>query len=81
MTLYQFKALDEFEQYEVLWSKGVFIAYRKEEGYMLALYQIESFYVEVMYDGDLSKIISKRSFINTSRLDPYLQYIELPPLQ
>jgi hypothetical protein len=43
MTLYQFKALDEHEQYDVLWDKGVFIAQRREGGFTLALYQIIAF--------------------------------------
>jgi hypothetical protein len=38
MTLYQFKALGEHEQYDVLWEKGIFIADRKDGSYTLALY-------------------------------------------
>jgi hypothetical protein len=43
MTRYQFKALDEYQQHEVLWDEGVFITHKEEAGYTLALYQIEAF--------------------------------------
>jgi hypothetical protein len=78
MTLYQFKALDEFEQHEVLWDKGVFITHRAEAGCTLMLYQIDGFYVELTYDSDMNKIVGLRSFLNTNRLEPYLKNIHLP---
>jgi len=78
MTLYQFKALDEYQQHEVLRDEGVFITHREEAGYTLALYQIEAFYVELQYGGDLNKLTSLRSFINTNRLEPYPKDVELP---
>ncbi len=43
MTLYQFKALDETEQYEMLWDKGIFLTHIINAGYKLALYQIDAF--------------------------------------
>lgn len=69
MTLYQFKALDEHHQHEVLWEKGVFITDRAQAGY-----QIDAFYVELTYDNDINKIVRLRSFLNTNRLEPYLKY-------
>jgi hypothetical protein len=78
LDLYQFKALDEHKQYDVLWDEGVFIIHRKEAGYTLALYQIDAFYVEVSYDGATNKILSLRSFLNTNRLEPYLKNMQLP---
>ena len=78
MTLYQFKALDEYHQHEVLWDKGVFITHRAEAGYTLMLYQIDAFYVELTYDSDMNKLIGLRSFLNTNRLEPYLKDVKLP---
>ncbi len=78
MTLYQFKALDEEEQYNTLWNKGVFVAGRITEEHKFLLYQLEAFYIEVKYDGDLNKILGLRSFKNVSQLEPYLKNIPLP---
>jgi hypothetical protein len=75
---YQFKALDENEQYETLWDNGIFITHRKEAGYTFALYQINAFYVELKYDAGMNKILGVRSFISVNQLEPYLKYIELP---
>ena len=78
MTLYQFKALDENKQYDALWNKGVFIAGRVTEEHKLLLYQLEGFYIEVKYDGDMNKIVGLRSFIIVGQLEPYLKNIPLP---
>jgi hypothetical protein len=78
MTLYQFKALDETQQYEVLWDKGVFITHRAEAGCTLMLYQIDAFYVELKYDSDMNKLVCLRSFLSTNRLELYLKNIHLP---
>ena len=79
MTLYEFKALDETVQYDVLWEEGVFIADRADAGYTLILYQLDAFYVEVKYDADGNEILGLRSFLNVNRLEPYLKDIKLPP--
>jgi len=78
MTLYEFKALDQQEQYNMLWDKGIYHTHIVKRGYTLALYQIDAFYVELKYDGDMNKIASLRSFLNTNQLEPYLNNIELP---
>jgi hypothetical protein len=48
MTIEQFKRADEMEQAEALWEKGVHIAEREDEVHRFVLYQIDSFYVEVV---------------------------------
>jgi hypothetical protein len=40
MTLYQFNALDEMEQAEILWDKGVHIAERIDSEFKYILYRI-----------------------------------------
>jgi len=78
MTLYQFKTLDEEEQYNTVWNNGVLIAGRTSKEDKFLLYQIDGFYVELKYDVDMNKTVELRSFDNLSRLDPYLKNIPLP---
>lgn len=46
MTLYQFNALDEGEQIELIWTLQA-IASRQEGDLQVELYQVEDFYIEV----------------------------------
>ena len=77
MTLYQFNALNEMEQAEVLWSKGVHIGERIDAEHKILFYQIDRFYVEVFYHQDYNVIRRMRSFASTDQLGPYLDQIKL----
>ena len=50
MTLQQYKALKPDEQTSFLCKAGVSIAERKVGPYLIVLFQVEGFYVEVFYD-------------------------------
>lgn len=77
MTLYQFNALDEMEQIEAIWNKGVLLAQRKDEKYEYTLYQIDSFYIELRNDpGDMG-YNGMKTFSTTTLLEPYLGQIDL----
>ena len=77
MTLYQFKALDETEQYNIMCDKGIFLTHIINAGYKFALCQIDAFYIEVKYDGDRNRISGIRTFLSITQLEPYLRSIEL----
>jgi hypothetical protein len=77
MTLYQYKIRDEPQQYNVLWSKGVFIDHKVSTTYNFLLYQVESFYVELKYNREENKIQGIRSFLSIGQLEPYLRKIRL----
>jgi hypothetical protein len=81
MTLYEYKILDEPEQYNVLWSKEVFIDHRIRATYNFLLYQIEGFYVELKYNREENKMQGIRSFSSTEQLEPYLRKIKLLEMQ
>jgi hypothetical protein len=66
MSLYEFDALDEMEQAEVIWD-GVHIAERWDEQHNILLYQIDSFYVEVFHHKELNVIRRFRSFSSISQ--------------
>ena len=79
MTLYQFRALDELEQWQVVWDIEPMLT-RTEAGYRYDLYQVDAFYVEVKYRLPNNRI-SLRCFITTELLAPYLEQIDISTLK
>jgi hypothetical protein len=78
MTLYQFNALNEKEQFDTLWDKGVHISERENDDHRLVLYQIDNFYVEVWYHMEENVIKKLKTFSSTGEpLKPYLEKIDI----
>lgn len=77
MTLYQFSLLDEIEQAEMLWEKGVFLMTIDDLEHNYILYQLEAFYIEVKYHKQLNVIQSLKTFKTTDLLTPYLHQIDI----
>jgi len=75
MTLYQFNSLDEMEQIESVWNKGVLLAERSDETHNYWLYQIDSFYVELSGLKGNPGYNGLKSFLTTELLEPYLDKI------
>ncbi len=71
MTLYEFRLLDETERYNAIWDKGVYLDSVEENEHKINVYAIDRFFVEVVYDGKLNKIIENRCFKSGHRLDKY----------
>ena len=78
MTLYQFNGLDEMEQIEAIWEKGVTIAIREDQEYRYELVQIDGFYVELKRHKFQDVLIKFRTFNTTTLLEPYLGKINIP---
>ena len=77
MTLFDFQLLPVMEQLDLLYEQGTFIGKRKVEAKTCVLYQLEGFYVEVIY-RQYRRIPEKlRSFRSTAPLDPYLELIDV----
>jgi hypothetical protein len=75
MILYDFDSLDEHGKAEAIWQE-TFLADREENGLILQLYSVDTFYVEVAYDNRAGRILRFRSFNNTQQLVPYLAHIK-----
>jgi hypothetical protein len=76
MTLYQFNQLDEMEQQEAIWNKGVKLAVREDDEFKYTLYQIDKFYVERLFNKELGVTRDQRTFQSPNEyLDPYLDQI------
>jgi len=77
MSLYQFIALDETEQIETIWDKGVYLGERKDMLHLYKLYQIDGFYVEEKWDIALNTRRGFITFNSMERLEPYLRKIDI----
>ena len=80
MTLQQFNGLEEILQAGILWKRGVHIATRDDEVYQYLLYQLDSFYVEVLYHVEFEVIHRLKTFIDDSNLEPYLENVNITDL-
>ena len=79
MTLNQFFALDKNGQANATWA-GDFLEQRAEGDYSYNLYNLGEFLVEVKYNRNENRIESFRPYKNSTPLDPYVRYIDLPDL-
>jgi hypothetical protein len=77
ITLYEFNSLNEFEKGEALWEYGVHVAERIENEIGYSLYQLNGFYVEVQYNGGINAITKFTSFSTNTKLEPYLDKIDI----
>jgi hypothetical protein len=75
ITLYDFNMMDNLAQADAIFSQGIFIDDRIENGLNVQLYRLDNFYVEIFYDTKLNGIISYRSFKSPGQLAPYVKLI------
>ncbi|MFD2872018.1 hypothetical protein ACFS5N_06040 [Mucilaginibacter ximonensis] len=75
LTLDDFNTFSEDDKANSVWS-GSFLADREENGLMIQLYAVDSFYVEVFYDQLANKILKFHAFSSKSFLVPYLAHIK-----
>ena len=76
MTLEKFISLD-YEGRMQATMKAVCIAGRDENKFMIFLYQLHDFYIEVYYHRKYSYISELLPFDSTDRLEPYLEKIPI----
>ena len=71
LSLNKFNNLSDFEQYDLVFTKGQFIDYHIEDNKRFALYALYVFFVEIEYDNEKNKILGKISFDGGENLDRY----------
>ena len=76
MTLETFLKLTEEEQLTLLTEEGVYIGKRTDRPLLSILYQLESFYVEILYREYRRFIWVINCTRSTAILDPYLDQVE-----
>lgn len=72
MTLYEYLALSEEEQWDELWDNGKHIHYYKSIDCKFALYALHKFFVEVELCVSTDKILRKHPFKYGNRMDKYV---------
>lgn len=80
MMLYDFSLLDQQEQIDLLYKEGSYIGKRRQSSYTLVLYQLDGFYVEVIYRKYRRFVYRIHAFNSVSGIEPYLQHIDVQEL-
>ncbi len=65
--------MDDDSQAAAIFARRIFVDDREEEGIKIQLYRLDSFYVEVFYDGHANEILHYRSFSSLRQLAPYVK--------
>ncbi|MDB5241313.1 MAG: hypothetical protein JWP57_1938 [Spirosoma sp.] len=78
MTLYEFNRLSETDQLGAVWEQSNFVVNRRQGPYLLNLYAIDTFWVEVHYHPGQNQITGCRGFRSINALEPYLSLFTLP---
>ena len=79
MTLNQYNTLPEEKKNFILENAGVLVASTVNKYYEFQLFQLDSFYVEVISKTN-GTVCGSRAFIAISQLDRYLHNIDISPL-
>jgi hypothetical protein len=80
MWLTEFMHLKKPKQVELLYKEAVYIAKRKEGNLVSVLYQLDGFYVEVLYLKYRWQIGCINAFESVDLLDPYLEFMDVEEL-
>lgn len=80
MKFTQFKLLDSEEQYLFWLAKAVEVSSFQRNGYLYVLYQLDDFYVEMSLKKVLPQTVLFEAFIDSSRLNAYLDKIDISEL-
>ena len=77
LTINQFLALDIDEKAEAVW-EGDLIAVRMDKKHIFLLYWLDNFFVEVLKDRKENQIKKFPPFRSKTKLEPYLDLIQIP---
>ncbi|MDB9984090.1 hypothetical protein OAE00_01050 [bacterium] len=78
--LYEYNLMSIDEKAQLLWDSGEFLLANKTINAATNLYSFSDFFVEVIYSNELNKIIDINTFKNDTRLEPYLDLINVSKL-
>jgi hypothetical protein len=75
--MFDFQSLPQEDQITLLYQQGIYIGKKKAEQFTKLLFQLESFYVEIIYICYRKSIQKIRYSDSTTILDPYLEQIDV----
>jgi hypothetical protein len=74
---YEFNSMDEYEKGAALWEYGVHLTLRFDGDIGYSLYQLNNFYLEVMFNRDQNAIKKFTAFSTATKLGYYFEKIEI----
>ena len=77
MTLKEFNNLNYNEKLFAVVDKCVFLENYVTVDIKMNLYSVDNFYVELVYDSELNKVVEVRSFKSGIHLDKYTSHLYL----
>jgi hypothetical protein len=80
MRLSDFIVLNEEEKKFTVLHRGVLISKRKARQYIVFLFQLDGFYVEMFCNTQTKVVLQYRAFAHTGLLHPYLEAIAIDGL-
>jgi hypothetical protein len=72
--------LDHFEKSELLHKEGVYVGKQKHGEVVSVLYQLDTFYIEIIYKKYRYEIYQMDCFTSTEILDNYLEQVLIEEL-
>ena len=76
----EFDVLSMDHKIDQLYRNAVYLSKRKTSNIVVLLFQLEDFYVEIVYTSYRRSIVEIKSFDNTDFLEPYLMSIDVAEL-
>lgn len=71
MGIYEFNMLSEENQYDLVFTKGIFVDSIKNGNVKYVLYSVHMFWVEIIYEDSINKITGLKSFLAGEILNKY----------
>ena len=78
MDVNKFENLNKSERYKILKNQGVFLASRRFESYVVSLFSINDFYVELWKRIGLNYVDYVEIVKEQKKIDSYLDNLDLP---
>jgi hypothetical protein len=80
MSFHQFVLLDALAKSELLYKEGIYIGKQKQGDQISVLYQLDFFYIEIVYKKYRYSISQMKCYTSTKILDSYLEQVLIEEL-
>lgn len=77
MKIEEFKELSQEEQHKAVARKGVMLRDRLTHSFMIFLYALDGFYIELFFHKSSGVFATLKPFDNIDELSPYLEEIDV----
>lgn len=77
MKIEEFKELSQEEQHKAVARKGVMLRDRLTHSFMIFLYALDGFYIELFFHKASGVFATLKPFDNIDELSPYLEEIDV----